>query len=76
MQNTQTAKTLFDDLIPVSKWEERFAYPSTLSLRQLIFNTKNGFKEKVIVLIGKRMYVRISAFEKWIDEENSKQQTA
>lgn len=76
MQNTQTTKTLFDDLIPVSKWEERFSYPTTLSLRQLIFNEKNGFKEKIIVLIGKRMYVRISAFKKWIDEQNSKQQTA
>ncbi len=77
-ENTKTAtlekrQTLFDDLIPVSKWETKFSVPSVLSIRQMIFSNKNGFRDKVIVPIANRLYIRISAFEAWILENNSKQ---
>ena len=70
---TERRQTLFDDLIPVSKWETKFSVISTLSIRQLIFSNKNGFRDKVIVPIGNRLYIRISAFEAWILENKSKQ---
>lgn len=68
-----TRQTLFDDLIAVSKWETRFTSPSTLAIRQMIFHNRNGFREKVIVPIENRLYIRISAFEAWVLENKSKQ---
>lgn len=77
-EKTKTAtlekrQTLFDDLIAVSKWETRFATPSTLAIRQMIFHNRNGFRKKVIVPIENRLYIRISAFEAWVLENKSKQ---
>ena len=58
------------DLIPLSKFNEYFDYPSTDSLRQLQFYNTYGFADKVIRRIGKRLYVKISALQEWIEETN------
>ena len=60
------------DLQPVSKWGEIASYPTVGALRQLIFANTNGFRDKVIRLINKRQYVKISAFKEWIEECNGK----
>lgn len=62
-------KTL--DFIPLSKFAEYSKYPTVGSLRQLIFYNTNGFKDKVVKLIGKRQYIKISAFQQWVEETNS-----
>lgn len=70
-----TEQQNFSDLIPVSKWNEKFSYPTVGSIRQLIFYNTDNFNEKVIRKIGKRLYIKVSEFWSWI-EETSKQQTA
>lgn len=58
------------DIVPLSKWSNYFDYPSVDSLRQLRFYNTNGFNKKVIRTIGKRLYVKVSAFKDWIEETN------
>lgn len=58
-------------LVPVSRWNDCYDYPSVGSLRQLIFYNTNGFKDKVVKLVGKRQYIEISAFQQWVEETNS-----
>ena len=51
------------ELIPVSKWNDYFDYPTLGALRQLIFyQNTNGFS-KVLRKMGKtRLYIKTSAF--------------
>ena len=58
------------DLVPLSKFNDYFKYPSVGSLRQLNFYNTYGFADKVIRKVGKRMYVKISALKSWIEETN------
>ena len=64
-------KTL--DLIPLSKFSEYAQYPTVGALRQLIFYNTKGFRDKVVKLIGKRQYIKISAFQEWVEETNRKE---
>ena len=56
------------DLIPLSKWNEYFDYPSTAALRQLVFYNTNNFTSTVIRKIGKRLYIKLSAFTEWVEK--------
>ena len=58
------------DLIPMSKFNDYYDYPSVGSLRQLNFYNTYGFTDKVIRKIGKRIYVKISALRDWVEESN------
>ena len=58
------------DLVPLSKFNDYFDYPSVGCLRQLNFYNKHGFADKVIRWVGKRMYVKISALREWVEETN------
>ena len=58
------------DLVPLSKFNDYFDYPSVGCLRQLTFYHKDGFADKVIRWVGKRMYVKISALREWVEETN------
>ena len=58
------------DLVPLSCFNEYFQYPSVGALRQLLFYNTNGFKDKVVRRIGKRIYVKISALKSWVEETN------
>jgi hypothetical protein len=60
------------DLVPLSKFNDYYDYPSVGSLRQLDFYNKNGFANKVIRLLGKRKYVKISALRDWVEEVNKR----
>lgn len=59
------------DLIPLSKFTEYSKYPTVGALRQLIFYNTKGFKDKVVKIIGNRQYIKISAFQQWVEETNS-----
>ena len=54
-------------LIPLSKWNDHFEYPTTAALRQLVFYNTNDFANKVIRKIGKRIYIKVSAFFEWVE---------
>jgi len=63
MQENENVK-----LIPVSKWNDFYPYPTVKALRQLIFfKDENGFK-KVLRKIGGRIYIVESEFFKWVEE--------
>ncbi|MDD3237913.1 MAG: hypothetical protein PHV37_07445 [Candidatus Gastranaerophilales bacterium] len=60
-------KNLIPELIPVSKWNEYFPYPSVASIRQYIFyKRRNGF-DKVLRWMGKRQYICVAAFNEWVE---------
>ncbi len=61
------------DLVPLSRFSDFFPAISVGSLRQLVFYNTHGFADKVIRRIGSRIYVKISAFQEWIEETNRKQ---
>lgn len=59
-------------LIPVTKWNDYYDYPTIGGLRALIFNAdKNGFN-KVIRRIGSRVLLNEQAFFDWVEEINDK----
>ena len=68
MAEATDIKTL--DLIPLSKFGDYYDYPSVNSLRQLLFYNTNGFADKVIRRLGKRIYIKVSALLEWIEETN------
>lgn len=60
--------------IPLSKWNEFFAYPSVGSIRQLYFNAykyrKTDF-DTCIKRMGKRIYIDIEKFKSWLEKRKS-----
>jgi len=61
------------DLIPLSKWNDYFDFPTTGALRQLVFYNTNNFANKVIRKIGKRLYIKISEFDAWVESSKGGQ---
>ncbi len=59
------------DLVPLSRFQDYYDFPSVGALRNLQFYNTFGFADKVIRRVGKRIYVKISALEEWIEETNS-----
>ena len=70
MTETKNLKTLDNalDLIPLSKFGEYSSAFTSGALRQLHYYNKNGFADKCIRRIGGRMYVKLSAFQQWLEE--------
>jgi len=59
-----------DRLIPVTKWNDYYDYPSTNGLRNLIFHEhQNGFN-KVVRRIGGRVLIKEDAFFEWVENCN------
>lgn len=58
------------DLIPVSKWNEHFTYPTVGAIRQFIFYNTDHFNTRVIRKMGKRLYIKVSAFNEWVESNN------
>lgn len=55
-------------LIPLSKWNDYYDFPSVGSLRQYVFHNTNSFVDKVVKRIGKgRLYIDVDAFFKWVN---------
>lgn len=72
---TEQKQKTAPELIPVSEFNNFYAYPTVGSLRQLIFYNTDNFVDKVIRRIGKRLYIKAPAFFEWVEETNSKQAT-
>lgn len=69
LRNQSKQKTQ-QELIPLTKWNDYYDYPTVGSLRQLVyFGDTNGFS-KVIRRIGCRIYIKVSAFFDWVEETN------
>ena len=60
------------ELIPVSKWNIYFPYPSVASLRMLIFRAKHNGFDTVVKKVGKRNYISVSDFNTWIERQTNK----
>lgn len=60
------------DLIPLSKFNDYFAYPTQGTIRQFMFYDKYDFN-KCIRRIGKRIYVKVSDFLEWIENQNKQE---
>ena len=75
MQKKNLAETVLElDLIPLSRYNDVFEYPTVAALRNLIFLNKYGIADKVVRRIGgSRMYIKISALKEWIEETNGGQ---
>ena len=58
------------ELVPVSKFNDYIDYPTVGAIRQLIFYNKDKFKDIVVRYIGKRQYISVPDFYKWIDISN------
>ena len=56
---------MLNNIIPLSKWNEYFKYPSVDALRKYRFKNLNNFNEKVIRQMGKRYYIDVEAFDEW-----------
>jgi len=65
-ENTVTEK-FPPKLIPLSKWNDYYDFPSVGALRQYDFHNTNGFRDKVTRKIGKRLYINVQAFWDWAD---------
>ena len=66
-----TAKLM--DLVPLSRFNDYYDFPSVGAIRQLVFYNTYGFKDKVLRLIGKRQFIKLSALQQWIEETNGGQ---
>ncbi len=59
-------------LIPVSKWNDKHAWPSQGGLRHLIFNEKtNGFAS-AFKRVGRRVLIDEDEFFNCVDRQNGK----
>lgn len=61
-----------EKLIPLSKWNNYYDYPTVLAIRQLVFYNKSNFVETVIRRIGNRMYINVDAFFEWVEKKEGK----
>ena len=58
------------ELIPVSRFNDFFPYPSVGALRRCIFYSKKYKFENVIRKMGKRLYISVSAFNQWVKDNS------
>lgn len=61
---------VMDDLIPLSKWNEKFSYPSSGAIRQYIYYADKYNFHNITKRIGNRIYISISAFNAWVENQN------
>lgn len=55
-------------LVPLSRFNDYYDFPSVGALRQLNFFNTHGFSDRVVRRIAKRLYIKISALQEWIEE--------
>ena len=61
---------LNEDYIPVAKWNHYRNYPSVGAIRQYMFKNTNDFNKLVIRKIAKKYYIKVSAFDEWVESNN------
>lgn len=67
LKENTIAEKLPPKLIPLSRWNDYYDFPTSGALRQYDFHNTNGFRDKVIRKIGKRLYINVQAFWDWAD---------
>jgi len=62
---------LFDslELVPLSKFNKYYAYPTIGALRQFRFKNTNNFNNKVIKRIQGRLYINVSNLFEWMNAQ-------
>lgn len=63
-------KALFGDLIPLSKFNDFYSFPSASALRVMLFRNQNNVAS-IQRKIGSRIYISISAFKEWLEIQNN-----
>lgn len=64
------------DMVLLSDWNKYFAYPKLDSFRQMIWQSKNAPVDKYNGLhkvtrnLAGRVYVKVSAFFEWLENQN------
>jgi len=67
MENGQKSN-IETGLIPLAKWNLHFNYPKISTLRWLVFKNQFGFRSEVVREIGKRQYIDVEAFKRWVEK--------
>lgn len=56
-------------MIPLAQWNKYYAYPTSGTLRQMIFHNKYGIN-KIVARIGGRIYIKVADFFAWLEEQD------
>ena len=59
-------------LIPLSRWNDYYDFPSVGALRQLVFSNKNSFVDEVTRRICNRIYISVPDFFSWVDKNGQR----
>lgn len=59
-------------MIPLAQWNKYFAYPSSGTLRQMIFHNKYGIN-KIVTKLGGRIYIKVADFFNWLNEQDQQE---
>lgn len=70
MQNEQLTQQQ-PKIIPLSKFNDFFEYPKVSTLRQFVFHNTLNFKNDVLRILGKRLYVDVEAFSIWVNKQKT-----
>lgn len=54
-----------DELIPLSKWNEMYNWPTVTAFRNIIFHKDTNGANHFIVKIGRRIYIDSKRFFEW-----------
>lgn len=66
----QTNVCVLSDLIPLSKFNDYYPQISVGAIRQYRFYAKKYNFQNVVKKLGNRLYISISAFNTWVEEQN------
>ena len=58
------------EILPVSKINDYIPYPTTNAIRKYIYSNTNGFKDRVVRVMGKRQYLLVPELYKWVKDSN------
>ena len=55
--------------IPLSQWDQHFAWPTVSALRWLVYNARSNGLEKANAIrrVGKRVLINPENFHAWVD---------
>jgi len=60
-----------NQIIPLSKWEEHFDYPTVSQLRWYNFQNTSDFN-RCVVRLGGRLYIDTTRFWEWVESNYEK----
>jgi hypothetical protein len=60
------------NLVPVTKWNSKYEYPSIGQLRWMIFNGPLTGFDDCVVRIGRRVFIDEDRYWNWVNNKNPK----